>query len=72
VATKRIKEMRTLSKVELATRLREAEAELFQAKMQHKTGQLGDSAKLWRLRKDISRIKMLSGTAPVVAEGKGK
>jgi large subunit ribosomal protein L29 len=59
VATKRLKELKNLSKDELATKLREVEAELFQAKMKKVTGQLTDTASLWRLRKDIARVKTL-------------
>jgi ribosomal protein L29 len=73
VATKKIKELGSLSQTELSTRLREIEGELFQAKMQHKTGQLADSAKPWRLRKDIARIKMLASAATTkTAPGKDK
>ena len=59
MATKRLKEFKNLSKDELATKLREVEAELFQAKMKKVTGQLTDTASLWRLRKDIARVKTL-------------
>ena len=59
MATKRLKELKNLSKDELATKLREVEAELFQAKMKKVTGQLTDTASLWRLRKDIARVKTL-------------
>jgi large subunit ribosomal protein L29 len=59
VATKRLKELKNLSKDELATKLREFEAELFQAKMKKVTGQLTDTASIWRLRKDVARVKTL-------------
>jgi large subunit ribosomal protein L29 len=65
VATKRFKELKSLSKDELATRVREAEAQLFQAKMKKVTGQLEDTSSLWRTRKDIARMKMLEGQLSV-------
>jgi ribosomal protein L29 len=59
VATKRFKELKSLSKEELTAKLKESEHELFQAKMKKATGQLTDTAVLWRLRKDLARVKML-------------
>jgi large subunit ribosomal protein L29 len=62
VSTKRFKELKNLSKDELATKIRESEGQLFQTKMKQATGQLSDTATLWRLRKDIARMKtLLSG-----------
>lgn len=61
MATKRFKELKNMSKDELATKVRETEASIFQAKMKKATGQLADTASLWRLRKDIARIKTLQG-----------
>jgi ribosomal protein L29 len=65
VSNKRIRELRNLSKDELAAKLRESESAFFQAKLQRATGQLGDSASLWRLRKELARIKMLQGLSAV-------
>ena len=59
MATKRFKELKNLSNDELNTKLRETEAELFQVKMKKTTGQLTDTASLWRLRKQVARIKTL-------------
>jgi large subunit ribosomal protein L29 len=59
MATKRFKELKNMSKDELATKLRETEAGLFQARMKHVTGQLTNTASLWQARKDIARIKTL-------------
>ena len=59
MATKRFKELKNLSADELATKLRELEATIFQAKMKHVTGQLEDTASLWRLRKDVARVRTL-------------
>jgi ribosomal protein L29 len=62
VATKRFKELKNLTKTELSSQIRETESQLFQAKMKQATGQLSDTAMLWRLRKDIARMKMLDGS----------
>ena len=61
MATKRFKELKNLSKDELAVKARESEAQLFQVRMKKSTGQLEDTAIIWRLRKDLARIKMLQG-----------
>ena len=59
MSTKRFKELKNLTKDELTTKIREFEAQLFETKMKKVTGQLGDTASLWRIRKDIARIKTL-------------
>jgi large subunit ribosomal protein L29 len=59
VSTKRIKELKNLTKDELVTKVREVEAEMFQIKMKKMTGQLTDTASMWRLRKDVARMKTL-------------
>ncbi|MGK5082812.1 50S ribosomal protein L29 [Bdellovibrionota bacterium FG-1] len=59
MSTKRFKELKSLSKDELSTKLREAEVEFFQAKMKKMTGQLTDTASLWRIRKQVAQIKTL-------------
>lgn len=63
MATKRFKELKNLSKDELATKIRETEANLFQARMKKVTGQLSDTASLWRSRKDMARLKTLQSQA---------
>lgn len=63
MSNKRHKELKNLSKDELSTKLRESEAGLFQAKMKLVTGQLADTASVWRLRKDIARMKTLQTQA---------
>jgi ribosomal protein L29 len=57
VSSKRSKEFNNLSKDELVTKVREIEAELFQAKMKKMTGQLTDTASIWKLRKGVARMK---------------
>lgn len=63
MSTKRFKELKSLSVDELATKIRESEGELFQVRMKKVTGQLEDTAKIWRLRKDVARMKMLRANA---------
>jgi large subunit ribosomal protein L29 len=50
-------EIRELALEELVTKVREARDELFNAKVKHATGQLEDTAKLGRLRRDIARLE---------------
>jgi large subunit ribosomal protein L29 len=59
VAKKSQKELKDLTKDELVKKARETEAGLFQAKMKHATGQLEDTASLWRMRKTLARVKTL-------------
>lgn len=68
MATKRIKELKNLSKAELVTKIREHEGQLFETRMKKATGQLEDTAKLWRLRKDMARMKMLLSQSNLSAE----
>ncbi|MBI3534023.1 MAG: 50S ribosomal protein L29 [Deltaproteobacteria bacterium] len=52
-------ELKNLTKEELDTKLRELEKELFQAKMKRASGQLENWSSIWRMRKDLARMKML-------------
>ena len=61
MSTKQFKELKNLSSDELATRLKETQRQLFDVRMKKATGQLTDTASVWRLRKGIARMKMLSG-----------
>ena len=63
MSNKMMKELKNLSKEELNSKLRNAEAELFQARMKRVTGQLTDTALFWRLRKQVARIKTLQSAA---------
>ena len=63
MSNKRIKEMKNLSADELTSKLRTTESELFQVKIKQATGQLNDTAQLWRLRKETARIKTLQTQA---------
>lgn len=50
-------EIRKLALGELEQKAREGRDELFNARVKHSTGQLEDTAKLSRLRKEIARIE---------------
>ncbi len=50
-------ELRELEVDELVQKVREARNEFFNAKVKHATGQLEDTAKLKRLRRDIARVE---------------
>jgi large subunit ribosomal protein L29 len=49
-------ELRELSDEELATRLREAKAELFNLRVQAATGQLENHGRLQVIRREIARV----------------
>lgn len=59
MAIKAFKELKNLSKDELAGKQREIEEGLFQARMKRATGQLQDTASIWRSRKNLARVKTL-------------
>lgn len=59
MSTKRLKELKNLSKDELVAKARELEANLFQTKMKQITGQLENTSSLWQMRKDLARVKTL-------------
>jgi ribosomal protein L29 len=68
VSTKQFKELKNLAKDELVSKLKETERQLFDVRMKKATGQLTDTASIWRLRKSLARMKMLqaqSGSAQV-------
>jgi large subunit ribosomal protein L29 len=51
------KEVRDLTPDELRAKAQELRTELFNAKVRHATGQLEDTAKLSRLRRDLARTE---------------
>jgi ribosomal protein L29 len=67
MGTKAQKQIAGLGAPELAARLTAAEGELFKARMNQATGQLGNTATLWKLRKEIARIKTAQ-TKPLLAK----
>lgn len=72
MATKRFKELKELSNTELETKMREFQAELFDVRMKKAVGQLKDTAKIWRLRKDLARLKMLQAQQQLSAKGEAE
>ena len=60
-------EVTALSAAELRSKTKEAQAELFEARMKHSLGQLANPMALRQLRKDIARMKM----ATTLGETKG-
>lgn len=59
MSNKSIKQLRDLSVEELGSKERELRASLFQARMQKATGQLENTSSVWKMRKDLARVKML-------------
>jgi large subunit ribosomal protein L29 len=72
MATKQFKELKNLSATELKTRARETEAKLFDTKMKKVTGQLTDTASLWRMRKEIARMKTIQHNTAQAVQKAGK
>ena len=54
-----LKEMRTMTEVELNTELSKMKKELFNLRFQHATGQLENPVKMRELKKDIARVKTI-------------
>lgn len=59
MGTKNLSKLKKMSAQELAMRILEGQKELFETKMKHVLNQLEDTAKLWRLRKEMARAKTL-------------
>ena len=55
----KVKEVRQLSEAELANRLAELKAELFNLRFQLATGQLDNPLKVKAVRKNIARVKTI-------------
>ncbi len=53
----KIKETRDLSPLELLKRRRELREEKFQLRLQQKSGQLENTARLRQIRRDVARIE---------------
>lgn len=60
-------EVTAFSAAEMKNKLKETQAELFEARMKHSLGQLANPMALRQLRKDIARMKM----AAALGETKG-
>ena len=61
MAIKSYKQTVNLTEEELVTKLREAKKTLFQCKIEHATGQLENTSSVWRVRKEVARMKFLLG-----------
>lgn len=59
MANKKMKDLSALSIDELQVKVRENEKNWFDAKMKKATGQLENNASLWKIRKEVARIKTL-------------
>ncbi len=60
---KAMKALKNLSTNELVVKTRELEKNLFDTNMKKVTGQLADNAMIWRLRKELARVKTLQTQA---------
>lgn len=60
---KAMKALKNLGGNELVVKTRELEKNLFDTNMKKVTGQLADSAMIWRLRKELARVKTLQTQA---------
>ena len=69
---KAMKALKNLSGNELVVKTREIEKNLFDTNMKKVTGQLADSAMIWRLRKELARVKTLQTQASNKSDVKGK
>lgn len=63
MAKKPMKDLKNLSASELVNKTRDLEKNLFDTRMKKVTGQLADSAMIWRLRKELARVKTLQTQA---------
>lgn len=59
MANKKMKDLSALSIDELQVKVRENEKNWFDAKMKMATGQLENTASLWKIRKEVARMKTL-------------
>jgi large subunit ribosomal protein L29 len=57
MAKKKLEGLRNLSVKEMAQRIAENRKALFEAKIKLSTGQLENTALIWKTRKEIARIK---------------
>ena len=57
--TMRAKEFRDLSAEELKEKKRGLSQELFNLRFQKATGQLGNTAMLWKTKRDLARVKTI-------------
>ncbi len=63
------KELRDTTVEELKERERELYQELFNLRIQKGTGQLGNTAVLWKTKKDLARVKTVLKELEISSEG---
>lgn len=61
--SKAMKALKNMSANELLVKARELEKNLFDTRMKKVTGQLADSSSIWRLRKELARVKTIQTQA---------
>ncbi len=64
----KIKDVREMSPAELLKRRRELHEESFQLRLQQKSGQLENSARLREIRRDVARIETILKEKRVAAK----
>jgi len=57
MAKKKIEAMKNMSEKELNQKVTEAQKALFESKIKLSTGQLENTAMIWKARKEIARLK---------------
>ena len=57
MAKKKLEAMKNLSEKELKQKALEAQKTLFESKIKLSTGQLENTAMIWKARKEIARVK---------------
>lgn len=70
MSSKAQKQIAGMAKPELLVRKAAVEVELFKARMNHTTGQLTNTATLWKLRKEMARINTAITAGEKSAGGK--
>ena len=57
MAKKKLESMKNLSVKEMAQKLSDNQKALFESKIKLSTGQLENTASIWKIRKEIARLK---------------
>lgn len=60
MSKKNLKTLKTLAVGDLIAKAKELEQTIFKARFQKTTGQLADVSSIWRLRKELARVKTLA------------
>ena len=59
MSKKNLKTLKTLSADDLGSKAKELEQNIFKARFQKTTGQLANVSSIWKLRKELARVKTL-------------